>query len=103
MDPLLPLDAEPDFTVIAPLTPLDSEFNVCNVKAPLLEPVPLPDEIETDPPVRVVLEPALTTSLPPAPSSPVPTTTLILPPAPLVANPDIIMIEPDDPSFEEPL
>ena len=93
----------PVVTLTDPLTPAVSASEDCKVKAPLLVPVPLPDEIETEPPVAVVLVPALTTSLPPAPVFPLPTTTLMLPPAPLVASPELTTTEPDEPLFDLPL
>jgi hypothetical protein len=66
-EPLLPLEATPDFNVREPLTPLVSASLLRKVKAPLLVDELYPDDIDTLPPVRSDVPPALITNRPPTP------------------------------------
>ena len=57
------------------------------MKDPLDEPVPTPETTETEPPVLDVLCPAVITTRPPTPVTPLLAITLTLPLVPLIALP----------------
>jgi len=71
--PLLPLLALPDEKMSIPLTPADPAFKLRIVTMPLVVAVPSPLETSNDPPVLLVLRPAIVWSAPPAPLVPLPT------------------------------
>ena len=84
MAPLLPASA---LDVDADTAPLTSPADERTVNAPLASPVPTPELTDTEPPVLVVLIPAVITIRPPSPTTPLLATTLTLPLVPLVARP----------------
>jgi hypothetical protein len=72
--PLFPEVASPVVKVIVPDTLVPASA-VMIARLPLWPPVPVPDRIANAPPVAAVEVPALSTSSPPVPLSPVPTAT----------------------------
>ena len=102
IDPLLPLEALPDFIVRLPLVPLVSASAVRTLNDPLLAYLPYPELIDTEPPVISVLSPAFTTIRPPETPLPLPTAMLILPPTPDVADPVVRTIDPLLPLVADP-
>lgn len=102
-DPLLPLEALPVNIVRPPLTPLVLDDPVWIENAPLDEESPKPDVKNTDPPLCVPEEPAVSVMRPPASMFPLPTKALILPAVPDSLFEVITTTKPLEPESEEPL
>jgi hypothetical protein len=103
MEPEPPLVVRPELNDNMPLPLVGPESALRIEIVPLHEDLPSPDFIRTPPPEAAVLEPADTSSEPPAPLVPLPTEIKTVPPRPVVADPEPISTAPELPLLEVPV